>query len=61
MTNENLSKNSVDERISTLENSDKVKERNDTVSQNQIQRTNKVDEDIFKDIILKFIPKESQI
>ena len=61
MTNENLSKNSVDERIPTLENSDKVKERNDTVSTNQIQRTKKVDEDFFKDIILKSIPKESQI
>jgi hypothetical protein len=61
VTNENLSKNSVDERIPTLENSDKVKELNDTVSQNQIQRTKKVDEDFFKDIILKSIPKESQI
>jgi hypothetical protein len=41
VTNENLSKNSVDERISTLENSDKVKERNDIVSPNQIQRNKK--------------------
>lgn len=61
MSNGDLSNNSVDESISALENSDKVKRHSDTPPANQIQHTKKVDEDFFKDIILKSIPKESQI
>jgi hypothetical protein len=53
VANENLSKNSVDESIPAIENNGKVKEQNNTLPPNQIQRTKKVDEDFFKDIILK--------
>jgi len=61
MSNENLSNNSVDESISALENGDKVKQHTDSLTANQIQHTKKIDEDFFKDIVLKSIPKESQI
>ena len=61
MDNENLSNNSVDEDISALENSVKVKQDTDSLPVNQIRHTKKIDEDVFKDMILKSIPKESQI
>ena len=61
MSNENLSNNSVDESISPLENSGKVKQHTDSLSANQIQHTKRIDEDFFKDMVLKSIPKESQI
>ena len=61
MSNENLSNNSVDESISALVNSDKVKQHSDSLSANQTQHTKKIDEDFFKDVVLKSIPKESQI
>lgn len=42
MANENLSKNSVDESIPAIENNGKVKEQNNTLPPNQIQRTKKL-------------------
>jgi hypothetical protein len=57
----NLSDNSVDKSISTLENSGNIKQTADTLNPNQIQHAKKVDEDFFKDIVMKSIPKESQI
>ena len=38
MSNENLSNNSVDESISALENSGKVKQHSDSLSANQIRK-----------------------
>lgn len=61
MSNRDLIDNSVDESNSALENNGKVKRHSDTLSANQIQHKKKVDEDFFKDIILRSIPKESQI
>lgn len=61
MSKGNLSDNSVDKSISTLENSGKIKQSADTLNPNQIQHAKKVDEDFFKDIVMKSIPKESQI
>gem|GEM_PF-1701368 len=61
MSNENLNGNSEDESIRPLENAVRVAQVTDPSSNNQIQHTKKLGEDFFKDLILKSIPKESQI
>ena len=58
MSKGNLRDNSVDKSIPTLENSSKVKQPADPINPNQIQHAKKVDEDFFKDIILKSILAE---
>ena len=59
MSNENLGNNSVDKGISTLGNNNKVRQH--SLSSSHRERTKKIDEEFFKDIILKSIPNESQI
>lgn len=61
MSNENLNGNSEDESIRPPENTVRVGQAIDHLSNNQIQHTKKLSEDFFKDLILKSIPKESQI
>ncbi|MGH9972923.1 MAG: hypothetical protein ACRD93_03390, partial [Nitrososphaeraceae archaeon] len=59
MSNEKLGNNSVDKGISTLGNNNKVRQH--SLSSSHLERTKKIDEEFFKDIILKSIPNESQI
>ncbi|HEY6949347.1 MAG TPA: MBL fold metallo-hydrolase, partial [Nitrososphaeraceae archaeon] len=61
MSHENLNGNSEDESIRPLENTVRVAQVIDPLSNNQMQHSKKLSGDFFKDLILKSIPKESQI
>ena len=56
-----MTKNTIDKNIATLGNGDTPKQPVDSSSKNHIERSKKVVEDYFKEMILKSIPKESQI